>query len=104
MRVDRSSREIAATLSRVYNALTERDAVQSWLPPAGARGIVHEFEPRAGGAFRMTLVFDSPGATGTRKSSPRTDVVDGEFLALIRDKLVRQRFAFRSDDPSFAGP
>jgi uncharacterized protein YndB with AHSA1/START domain len=52
----------------------------------------------------MTLVFDSPGATGTRKSSSSTDVVDGEFLEVIRDNLVRQRFTFTSEDPSFAGP
>jgi len=52
----------------------------------------------------MTLVFDSSGATGNRKSSSSTDVVDGEFLELVRDKLVRQRFTFRSEDPTFAGP
>jgi uncharacterized protein YndB with AHSA1/START domain len=103
VRVDHASRHLAAPADRVFRALTERDAVQSWLPPAGSRGIVHAFDPRAGGAFRLTLVFDTPGETGSRKSSSSTDVVDGEFLELIQNELVRQRFAFRSDDPSFAG-
>jgi uncharacterized protein YndB with AHSA1/START domain len=103
MRVDRASRYIAATAERIYRALTDPNAVQSWLPPEGARGILEEFEPWAGGAFKMTLVFGTAGETGTRKSSLTTDVVDGEFLELVPDRLVRQRFTFRSDDPSFAG-
>jgi len=103
MRVDRATRRIAATADRIYQALTDREMVQSWLPPEGARGIIDEFEPRPGGAFRMTLVFGTPGESGARKSSLTTDVVDGEFLELVPDRLVRQRFEFRSDDPSFAG-
>ncbi len=51
----------------------------------------------------MTLVFDDPGETGSRKSSSNTDVVVGEFLELVPDQLIRQRFAFSSDDPAFAG-
>jgi len=102
-RVDRSSRTIAAPPGRIYRALTSREAVQTWLPPAGARGTVEAFEPRPGGAIRMTLIFDDPGDTGSRKSSVDTDVVVGEFVELIPDRLVRQRFTFQSSDPSFAG-
>ena len=103
MRVDRASREIAATAESIYQALTSREAVQTWLPPEGARGIVHEFEPRVGGAFRLSLVFDTPGETGARKSSSNTDVVDGEFLELVPNQRVRQRFMFNSENPDFAG-
>ncbi len=94
---------MAAPAERIYQALTSRDAVQSWLPPAGARGIVHEFEPRPGGAFRLTLVFDTAGETGARKSSSNTDVVNGEFLDLVPNQRVRQSFTFSSEDPAFAG-
>jgi uncharacterized protein YndB with AHSA1/START domain len=103
MRVDRASRRIAAPADKIYRALTDASAVQGWLPPKGARGIVEAFEPRAGGAFRMTLVFETPGETGRRKSSPTTDVVEGEFLELVPSEVIRQRFTFRSEDPSFAG-
>lgn len=64
---------------------------------------MHEFEPRVGGAFRLTLVFDTPGETGARKSSSNTDVVNGEFLDLVSNQQVRQRFTFNSEDPAFAG-
>lgn len=49
----------------------------------------------------MTLVFETPGETGRRKSSLDTDVVDGEFLELVPNKMIQQRF--RLKDPSFAG-
>lgn len=103
MRVDRASRQLMAPPEAVYLALTNREAVQAWLPPAGARGVIHAFEPRPGGPFRMTLVFDTPGETGTRKSSENEDVVEGEFRELIPGRLVQQTFTFASDDPSFAG-
>lgn len=102
-RVDRASRRISASADAVYRALTDREAVERWLPPTGARGEIEAFEPRAGGAFRMILIFEAPDASGTRKSSDTTDVVEGEFLDLVPDALVRQRFTFRSEDPRFAG-
>ena len=51
----------------------------------------------------MTLVFDTPGETGGRKSSSNTDVVEGEFVELVPNQQVRQRFTFSSEDPAFAG-
>jgi len=102
-RVDRSTRTIAASAHRIYRALTSQAAVQAWLPPAGVRGTVDAFDPRPGGAFRMTLTFDDPGETGSRKSSRTSDVIVGEFVELIPDRLVRQRFTFQSEDPAFAG-
>jgi uncharacterized protein YndB with AHSA1/START domain len=51
----------------------------------------------------MTLVFEPFGDTRAHKSSASTDIVDGEFLELVPNELVRQCFTFRSNDPSFAG-
>jgi uncharacterized protein YndB with AHSA1/START domain len=100
MRVDRAQRHIAAPPSRIYHALTDRDLTQGWLPPEGARGIIEVFDPRPGGAFRITLVFNEEGIG---KSSSTTDVVNGAFVELVPDQRVRQRFQFTSDDPAFAG-
>jgi hypothetical protein len=98
VRVDRASRRIAASAERIYRALTDRDAVQQWLPPRGARGIMEEFEPRAGGASKMTPVLDMEGETGSRKASRNTNSIDGRFVELIPNKLVQQIFKFRSED------
>lgn len=103
MRIDHAVRWIRAPAETIYRALTCRDAVQKWLPPAGTRGVVDDFEPRPGGPIRITLVFETPGDTGTRKSSENSDVVRGEFLELVPNQVVRQRFTFISDDPAFAG-
>lgn len=103
MRVDRAVRWMRAPAGSIYRALITRDAVKTWLPPAGARGVAHEFEPRPGGPMRITLIFETSGETGTGKSSENMDVVEGEFLELMPDQLVRQRFTFVSDDPAFAG-
>ncbi|MBP2160241.1 MULTISPECIES: SRPBCC family protein [Asticcacaulis] len=100
MRTDRAHRHIKATPQRIYRALTDRDEVQAWLPPEGAHGIIEAFEPRAGGAFRITLMFETDGAG---KSSANTDIVSGVFLELVPDRCVRQRFEFTSDDPAFGG-
>ena len=83
MRIDRASRKIASAPIRIYQALTSRDAVQNWLPPAGARA----FEPRPSGPFRLTLTFEARDEGGTRKSSSTSDVVDGEFLEFVPKKL-----------------
>lgn len=102
MRVDRASRIIAAQADRIYRALTNAEAVRTWLPPAGARGVIDVFEPRPGGAFRMTLIFDKADGT-ERKSSADSDVVNGQFVELAPNARVRQRFSFESDNPAFAG-
>ena len=100
MWIDRAQRHIKATAERIYRALTDRDQLAQWLPPEGARGIIDAFEPRPGGAFRMTLVFE---AEGIGKSSSTTDVVKGAFIELVPNRRVRQRFEFTSEDPAFAG-
>lgn len=103
MRIDRCERRIAATPERLYRALTDREMVERWLPPEGARGVVEAFEPRPGGAFRMTLVFDVADGDSVGKTTDNTDVVEGAFVELVPERLVRQRFEFRSADPAFAG-
>ncbi|GEP11135.1 hypothetical protein MGN01_29800 [Methylobacterium gnaphalii] len=51
----------------------------------------------------MTLIFETPDENGARKSSSNTDVINGEFLELVPNEVVRQRCTFVSDDPAFAG-
>lgn len=101
-RTDRASRLVAAPPDLVYRALVDPAMVIEWLPPSGARGSIEEFDPRPGGAFCMTLTFEDSGYT-QGKSTPKTDVVRGEFVELETNRRVTQRFAFDSSDPAFAG-
>ena len=99
-RVDRASRLVAAPVSRVYAALVDAASLEQWLPPEGATGTVEEFEPRPGGAFRMTLRFETDGIG---KTTQNTDVVNGRFIELEPDRRIVQEIDFVSNDPAYAG-
>lgn len=101
-RIDRASLRIPASPERIYDAFVDASALSKWLPPKGARGIIDAFEPRPGGAFRMTLVFDSANSTGG-KTTNNTDVVSGRFVELVPGERIVWAINFESDDPSFAG-
>lgn len=92
---------LVAPPSRVYRALTDaRDAV-IWMVPAGMRSQVHEFEPRIGGAFRISLTYEAPTATG--KTSAHTDTYHGRFIDLVPNERVVQVMEFETADASMRG-
>ena len=66
-------------------------------------GRIEHFEPKPVGRYRMTLTYDAPDRSTVGKSSGDADTVEGEFVRLVPDREVVQRFAFESDDPAFAG-
>src|SRR5262245_50731371 len=96
------SRVIAAPREAVYRALLDKDAVATWLPPASMTGVVHTFDAREGGAFRISLVYPE-GDESWGKSSEGTDTVGGRFVTLIPNERVVWMTEFESADPSFAG-
>jgi uncharacterized protein YndB with AHSA1/START domain len=102
MGVDRASRLIGAPRERIFEAFVDRDAIVQWLPPTGASAILDEFEPRPGGAFRMTLIFNDRG-TITGKTRQNSDVVEGSFVELVPPERIVRHFTFVSEDPQFAG-
>jgi uncharacterized protein YndB with AHSA1/START domain len=102
-RTDRASRCIQAPREQVFEALIDGEVVAAWLPPTGARAILEAFDPRPGGAFRMTLVFNGEAGVPTGKTSETSDSVDGKFVEIIAPRLVVQQFTFLSDKPEFAG-
>jgi uncharacterized protein YndB with AHSA1/START domain len=59
---------------------------------------VHAFEPREGGAFRVSLTYDLP--TGTGKTTAHTDTYHGHFARLLPDEQVVEVMEFESDDPA----
>lgn len=102
-RIDTASRLIAAPPARIYAALTDAEAVASWLPPQGMTGRIIAFDPVPGGRFALALTYDDPAAHGLGKTDADSDVTEGRFLALEPDRRVVQTAMFESDDPAFAG-
>jgi uncharacterized protein YndB with AHSA1/START domain len=97
----RASRHLRATPSAVYQALLDPEAIARWRVPAGMTSRVHEFDPREGGRFRVSLSYDEPGRVG--KSTSRTDTYHGQFVELTPDQKVVEEIAFETDDTTLRG-
>jgi uncharacterized protein YndB with AHSA1/START domain len=98
----RVSRHVNAPRSAVYRALLDPDAIRQWRVPAGMTSQVHQFDPREGGTFRVSLTYDAPGQAG--KSAPRTDTYHGHYSRLIPGRQVVEVFEFETADPAMSGP
>ncbi len=101
MGTTRITRHLRAPRSVVYRALLDPDAVQQWRVPDGMSSVVHEFDAREGGAFRVSLTYDMP--TGTGKTTAHTDTYRGHFRRLIEDVEVVEALRFETDDPGLRG-
>lgn len=89
-------------MSRVFDALLDQRALETWLPPANMTGRFEHFDPRPGGSYRLVLTYsdaaDSPG-----KSSADSDIVDVRFVDIVANERVVQAVDFVADAPEFAG-
>jgi len=92
---------VDAPRAAVYRALLDPEAVAAWRVPDGMTGQVHEFDAREGVAFRVSLTYDVPGATG--KSAPHTDTYHGVFRNLVPDERVVEVVEFETADPALRG-
>ncbi len=98
----RVTKVIKAPREAVYRAFLDPEALAAWLPPAGMSGHVHLFEPRAGGAIRMSLRYRDP-KNSSGKSSADTDTFRGRFAELVAHEKIVWIVEFESPDPAFAG-
>ena len=101
-RTDRASRVIDAPVARVFDALMDRDALETWLPPGAMTARFERFDPRPGGSYRLVLTYGDP--TDSRgKSSTDSDIVEARYVDIVPNDRVVQAVDFVSDDPAFAG-
>ena len=99
-RIDRATRLIHAQPSKIAEAFAMPDQYIKWLPPAGMTGHALDYDFREGGRYRIELTYASPGAG---KTSARTDISHGRFIALDPGRRIVMSVAFDSADPAFAG-
>lgn len=85
-------RVLAAPPERVYRAFIEADARAKWLPPDGFACTVHEFEPKVGGAYRMSFRNFTTG---------ESHFWTGSYTELTPH--TRIRYADRFEDPNLPG-
>jgi uncharacterized protein YndB with AHSA1/START domain len=101
VRSTRITRRVNAPRATVYRALLDADAVGTWMVPTGMTSHVHAFDPREGGAFRISLTYDAP--TGAGKTTAQTDTYHGHFVTLVPDEQVVEVFEFETTDPALRG-
>ena len=95
------SRRINAPRAIVYRALLDAEAVARWTVPTGMTSHVHAFDPREGGAFRISLTYEAP--TGTGKTTAHTDTYHGRFVKLVPNEQVVEVVEFETTDPALQG-
>jgi uncharacterized protein YndB with AHSA1/START domain len=89
-------------VDRVFHALVDREALETWLPPAGMTARFEQFNPTPGGSYRLVLTYADP--TDARgKSSADSDIVEARYVDIAPNDRVVQAVDFVSDDPAFAG-
>lgn len=95
------ARHIRAPRSAVYAALLDEEAVRQWMVPDGMTSRIHVFEPREGGEFRISLVYEASTLAG--KTDAQTDTFHGRFVRLVEDTEVVQAVLFETDDAALQG-
>lgn len=90
-----------ASRATVYRALLDARAVSTWMVPDGMTSEVHAFDAREGGAFRISLTYDSPAAAG--KTTAHTDTFHGRFVELVPDERVVELVEFETADQAMRG-
>jgi uncharacterized protein YndB with AHSA1/START domain len=97
----RISQHVNAPRATVYRALLDARAVATWMAPTGMTMHIHEFDPREGGSFRMSLTYDTP--TGTGKTTADTDTFHGRFVKLVPNERVVEAVEFETTDSALRG-
>ena len=101
-RTDQASLLIHVERAAVFTALTDRDALLTWLPPEGMRGRFERFDMRSGGGYRLVLTYDD-AANAPGKSSADSDVAEVRISQIDPRERVVQEIEFESDDPALQG-
>ncbi len=101
MNSTRITRHVNAPRATIYRALVDADAVATWMVPTGMTSHVHNFDPRKGGTFRVSLTYDEP--TGTGKTTTHTDTYHGRFVKLVPNEQVVEQVEFETADPELRG-
>lgn len=101
-RIDTVSKVIAASPHVLYQTFMNPDALIKWLPPEGMSGEVDQFEPHAGGKYRLILYYEGEETTAG-KTTENSDVSEGTFVELVPDMKIVMSGVFESDDPNFEG-
>lgn len=90
---------ILADVETVYNAFTDKEALEYWLAPDGMTGKIHDFEFKVGGKYEMSLFYKDTETSG--KTSGNEDRFSATFTEIIANKKIVQTINFQSENKEF---
>lgn len=85
-------RVFTASPEKVYRALTDADALASWMPPYGFIAKVHHLDLKTGGSYKMSFTNFTTGSTHS---------FGGEYIELKANEFLKYTDKF--DDPNLPG-
>jgi uncharacterized protein YndB with AHSA1/START domain len=85
-------RVLKAAPEKVYRAFTDANAMAAWLPPYGFLCVVHNFDAKQGGKYKMSFINFSSGNGHS---------FGGEFLELKPNEFLK--YTDRFDNPDLPG-
>ncbi len=99
----RTSRIIDALPDAVYRAFTDPAALTAWRAPGDMTATMHDFDPRVGGGYSMSLFYPASAHEQPGKTAAREDRYTSRFVALQPPSRIVEAITFDSDDPDFSG-
>lgn len=85
-------RIFTASVEKVFRALTDPDAMATWLPPYGFIAKVHQMDFKVGGTYKMSFTNFTTGSSHT---------FGGNYLEIIPNEKIKYSDQF--DDPNLPG-
>lgn len=99
MATSKNSKIIHASRENVYNAFTDKKALEFWLAPNGMIGKIHDFDLKVGGGYSMSLFYIDNNTKG--KTSENEDRYCATFAELKPYEKIVQTINFQSDKSEY---
>jgi uncharacterized protein YndB with AHSA1/START domain len=99
----RNVKWIKASQEALYRAFTDPAALAVWFAPGDMTAEVHQFDPRVGGGYQMSLYYPTSEKSSRGKTSAREDRYTARFVELTPPSRIVEAITFEADDPAFSG-
>ena len=98
-----NSRDIKASASKIYRALTDPAALTKWQAPGDMTAKVQQFDLRVGGGYQMSLFYPDKETDSKGKTNSKEDKFSARFIELVPNSKIIEAINFEASDPAFAG-
>lgn len=103
LRCSRTSAVIDVPRDVLFAAFMQPEALAAWQAPGDMTAVVHAFDPRPGGGYRMSLFYPESDVAALGKSAAHEDRFTARYLEIVWPSRIVQAIEFESEDPAFGG-